>query len=244
MLEASYLADFAHYEVDTYGSEDLEDQAFNFRDTKQGLNLDFMSYSMFSAAKRDPKALLNEEMMQQLASKAFSLFFQHYVSRNVSLEVGGWAYQPINASLPHDLLPTAGDDPLKPEELQPPSHTNRTAVVKISRQVEMLQTSPIAVWLSVSILAWLITTALVIAVVQRTQLKRLLRDVECIADVLLLVAGSENLLQLVREKGPFGLVDEGSFVAGLGWFQTRGGDMKWGIEIWEKEHGDHMEDYH
>ncbi|KKY13809.1 hypothetical protein UCDDS831_g08634 [Diplodia seriata] len=164
-----------------YGYEDLNDMTFNFRDPKQGLNLDFTSYAMFSLAKKDPKALLNASAMEALANKTFSTFFQHFVSSNLSMDAGSWVYQPIGAQLPPDTGPlqwngnlTVVDRP-DPHPLPP---TNRTAVVEVSTPVEMLRTNAVAVWLSVAILIWLVGTTVLVAIVQKSRSKRLLRNVE------------------------------------------------------------------
>lgn len=73
------------------------------------------------------------------------------------------------------------------------------------------------------------------AFVQRRHLRGLIRNVECLRDVLVLVGRSEKLLQLVREKGEEALRenDDGGLMTKLGWFESRDGDMRWGIELVE-----------
>lgn len=83
--------------------EDLDDQAFNIRDSEKGLNLDFMTYSMYMKARQDPTAFTNVSALEDFAQKTFSTFFRNFVSSNVSLMTGSWAYQPINATLPAEL---------------------------------------------------------------------------------------------------------------------------------------------
>lgn len=62
----------------------------------------------------------------------------------------------------------------------------------------------------------------------------MIRNVECLGDVLVLVGRSEKLLQLVREKGVEALrEDDGGLMTKLGWFESKDGDMRWGIELVE-----------
>ncbi|KAL1624840.1 hypothetical protein SLS54_003562 [Diplodia seriata] len=221
-----------------YGYEDLNDMTFNFRDPKQGLNLDFTSYAMFSLANKDPKALLNASAMEALANKTFSTFFQHFVSSNLSMDAGSWVYQPIGAQLPPDTGPLQRNDgnlAVDRPDPHPIPPTNRTAVAEVSTPVEMLRTNAVAVWLSVAILIWLVGTTVLVAIVQKSRSKRLLRNVECVADVLVLVAGSRNLLRLVREQGIEAFEGKGRFVARLGWFEGSDGEARWGVEVFEKD---------
>lgn len=60
------------------------------------------------------------------------------------------------------------------------------------------------------------------------------RHVECLADVLLMVAGSDGLLQLVHERGVEGL-KKSDVITRLGWFRDRRGIVRWGIEIVDAE---------
>jgi hypothetical protein len=77
--------------------EALEDNVFNIRNNLTGLNLDFMSYASYVRAGRDAAALLDQDTLIRHSKETFTLFFQHYVSKSVSLKDGGWAFQPIGA---------------------------------------------------------------------------------------------------------------------------------------------------
>lgn len=205
--------------------------------------MDFMTYAMYMLGGADPEALLEISTLERTAEKTFQTFFQHYVSTNVSMEKGSWVYQAINSSLPSDLGevislqlgPGGNSTEIKASDYQdnlhPVSSTNRTAIATISTRIEVLQMQPTAVWLSLAILTWLIATLVILAAGQRTYLKGLKNNVECIADVLTLVAGSERLLQLVRERGIEGLKDEDLTMTRLGWFQDVRGEWQWGIEV-------------
>lgn len=215
--------------------EILEDRTFNIRDTEHGLNLDLMSYAMYSLVDEDPIALLDAETMEATAQKTFTTFFQHFVSSNVPFETGGWAYQPINYTLPQCLwnftAPSTCKDPIR----WPISHTNRTTTAEISTEIVLLKTNPAAVWLSVAILVWLIATTVVIAAVQRRYLKNLKGDVACVADTLALVAGSDKLLKLLQDRREGRFEENDGIKTRLGWFKDREGQSRWGIEVVDRE---------
>lgn len=248
ILQAADLSEIGGSQIDGYQTENLQDMTFNIRDQTQGLNLDFMTYSMYTLANKDPEALLDLATFKILAEKTFSTFFQHYVSSNVSMDSGSWAYQTINASLPADLGPGidihTGNGSESQEPLQFPSNTSRTATVQVSRRVELLQMNAAAVWLSVAILIWLIATTVIIAAAQRRYSRSLIRNVECVADVLVLIAGSENLLRVVQEKGFEGLKRDGDqLMTRLGWFEGSDGEVRWGVEVVGRDYSDRSGGY-
>lgn len=182
--------------------EDLEDNTFTFRDPSHGLNMDFMTYSMYAMAGKDPTALLDASLLQNLTQTTLSTFFRHYVSNNLSMTAGGSAYQPINASLPEGMVPPwnkSANTYMDPAP-RPVSNTSRTAMAEVHTRIEVLEMNAVAVWLSTAILVWLVATTIVVAVLQRGYLKNLDRDIECVGDVLVLVAGSERLLDLARKR--------------------------------------------
>lgn len=203
-----------------------------------GLNVDFMTHAMYRMANKDPKALLNVSTLQRLAETTFSTFFQHYVSSNVSMEKGSWAYQRTNAGLSPDfglaMNTTTGNASAEQEVWHPISHANRTVVAQVITPIELLRVDLTAVWHSSGILVWLLVSAVIVAGMQRRYFKGMVRNVECMADVLVLVAGLERLLRVLREKG----VDElkrgdEKYSARLGWFIDSNGRMRWGVEIAE-----------
>ncbi|KAF2137414.1 uncharacterized protein K452DRAFT_361940 [Aplosporella prunicola CBS 121167] len=238
MLGASDLDNFLDRHDLFRDQENLRDKTYNFRDTTRGLNLDFMTYSMYSMANEDPTALLDAPTMAKLGQKTFSTFFQHFVSNNVSMETGSWAYQKINESLPSTLGETLGstkNGTRYKDVLHPISNTNITTDVRISASIEVLQMNSTAVWISVAILIWLIGTTLVIAAMQRRYSKNMLRDVECMADVLILVAGSDKLLQLLRQRDWEELKKDHSIRTKLGFFEGSDGRQRWGIEVVDED---------
>src|SRR5438045_3367785 len=94
--------------VHAWGSENLDVKTFNFR--TQGLNVDFMSYAMYSLVGEDAEALLDLAILQSCAQRVFSTFFQHFVSSNVTSD-GSWAFQRIGERLPQDLGPIINVSP-------------------------------------------------------------------------------------------------------------------------------------
>ncbi|KAI4711764.1 hypothetical protein J4E89_003206 [Alternaria sp. Ai002NY15] len=83
--------------------ESLRDNAFIMRDAETGMNMDLMTYSMYSLANKDPQALLDYATLVTHANHTFQTFFQHFISNGLSLEQGGWGYQKIGDNSTHAL---------------------------------------------------------------------------------------------------------------------------------------------
>lgn len=240
MLTAANTLNLAGDRVIGFTTENTDDNTYTIRDETNGLNMDFMTYSMYSLAGKDPSALIDPDTFSKYASQTFSTFFQHFASNNVSLETGSWAYQPINASLPHDLAPAIDDifmpssEPAATQDvIHPISHTNRTVTARATRRVELLRMNEVAVWLSIGILGWLILTTAVVALLQRRFLGRMMRNIQCMGDVLVLIAGSENLIRIVKEiqTGQISAANTRDMRTRLGWFLDQNGEVRWGIEL-------------
>lgn len=241
LLKASRLGNLKN--IDTHSFRDneiLTDNVFNIRNNVTGLTLDFMSYAAYVKAGRNPEAFLDKDFMIQSTKDMFTMFFQHYVSSTVSLKTGGWAYQPIGANLNelgavvNGSFPQFNPDgtPAKKLDQLPAQNTNRTGTATMSTRVEVLRMNQRAVYLCVGLLAWLALTTIIVAALQRWYFGELRRNVETIADVLVLVAGSERLLAAVNKYGAEGLLNS-NVKTRLGWFRTDDGRMRWGIEIVE-----------
>lgn len=231
-----------------YTEEELNDNTYNIRDEINGLNMDFMTYAMYTMAGKDATNMLDPDTFETLAQKTFTTFFQHFVNNELSMQTGGWAYQKINASLPKELGPALdivhnylpGTKASKHQDVMHPiSHTNRTVEARLTRRVELLQMNSVAVWLSISIMAWLIITTVVVALLQKRYFGSLVRNVECLGDVLVLIAGSTNLLQVVREIQAGRLLPESyeHLRTKLGWFVDEDGGLRWGVEM-EESYGE------
>jgi hypothetical protein len=210
--------------------EDINDNTYNFREP--GLNMDYMSYSMLSLANNDRTALLDPNRLVSLAQRTFTTFFQHFASSGVSVDGdGGWVYQRVNASLPSDLMPPYDYLNITVAPTKSSGLTKPVVSVQVTRPVEMLHMSPIAVWLSISILAWLLVTTVLIMVVKKRYFSPLRRGVNTFADIAIMVASSERYLSLAKERGMAELQDKKDFSTRLGWFWTSSGEARWGIEL-------------
>jgi hypothetical protein len=114
-------------------------------------------------------------------------------------------------------------------------NTSKTITATLSTRVEMLHINPVAFWIATSILIWLIIVIIIFASVQRKYYGGMMRNVECVADVLVLIAGSERLLAVIKEKGIDTILKENKILTRLGWFRDPDGMMRWRIELVEDE---------
>jgi hypothetical protein len=87
-----------------------------------------------------------------------------------------------------------------------------------------------ATYLSTAILIWLIFTTLLVTGLQRRYTRFMNRDVQLIADMLVLIAGSDNLLELMENEGVESKKSDNVRTM-LGWFRDRSGEVRWGIEV-------------
>ena len=183
--------------------EDLNDKTFNFR--LPGLNLDYMSYAMFSLVQKNPQALLDLTTLHRVANEVFSTFFQHYASNNVSLTDGGRVFQPIGASLPFGLPPivnfsTNQASSYQDSNIRPPTNLNNTIEATIHYPVNELIMSPTAVYLCLAILTLLTGIASLVYFFPHNaaQFKNLPRDMETLASIIALVYDSPKLQEWVQ----------------------------------------------
>jgi hypothetical protein len=68
----------------------------------------------------------------------------------------------------------------------------------------------------------------------KSYLRPLQRNINCVADVMVLLAGSERFLQLVQVRGVEDLGHNEQLAIKLGWFETKSGETRWGIELVEE----------
>jgi hypothetical protein len=212
-------------------AQNLANNAFIFRDPKNGINMDLMAYSMYTLANKDPEALLNYTTLVTNADRTFQTFFQYFVNSEVSLTKGGYAYQPISDNSLKALgRPIDQYGAFIEDHTFPVLSPNRTVTATVSHRIRVLNMNAIATYLSAAILIWLIFTTVVVAFLQRKYTSSMIRDVELIADMLVLVAGSDNFLQLVQERG-VALKGDAELKTMLGWFKDRNGEVRWGVEV-------------
>lgn len=110
------------------------------------------------------------------------------------------------------------------------------ARVDVRREVEILRMSTIAAIICMSILAYLIITTVVLVIATRRYNKLLPVEINSVADVAVLVAGSDRLLELARQRGlghDRQLKSDPESLAKLGWFNGADGELRWGIELVE-----------
>ncbi|KAH7070940.1 hypothetical protein FB567DRAFT_211696 [Paraphoma chrysanthemicola] len=211
--------------------EETSQNAFVFRDAKNGINLDLMTYSMFTLAGQDPEALLNFTTLATTADQTFQTFFQQFVNSELSLSKGGYAYQPIGDNTMESLGPSIdANGTLIAEKRFPVLNTNRTITASVSHRIRVLHMNTTATYLSTAILIWLIFTTITVLCLQRKYTSFMHRDVQLIADMLVLVAGSDNFLALVADKGVH-LKRNRDIKTMLGWFRDTDGHIRWGVEV-------------
>jgi hypothetical protein len=207
-------------------TESLDDQTFNIR--KPGLNLDYMSYSMFSLVDFDPTALLDPATMERTAQQTFSTFFQHFASSSVTTTDGGWAFQKLDERLPADLTDVAS-----PAMVDPPANPRAGEMVNVEvmQPVEVLRMSRTAAAIALAVLLWLMVSTIALACASGTYKRRLRWRVETIADVLAMVTGSERLITMLEERGLREMKYDPDAMATLADFTTEGGTVRWGVEL-------------
>lgn len=207
------------------------DNAFVIRDREHGLNMDLMTYSMYALAAKDTQALLNYTTLTRHANRTFQTFFQYFVANGMSLSKGGLVYQSIDdRSLEGLGRPVDVNGIALPARQYPVPDTNHTTEAWVSNRIQILHMNPIATYLTLAILVWLIGTTAVVTCLQRRYMSGMVRDVRLIADVLVLLAGSNNFLSLMHEKG-ISLEQDKNVRTMLGWFKDRDGQTRWGIEV-------------
>lgn len=236
-------------------SENVHDQAFNLRGP--GLNVDYMSYAMLSLANGSHEALLDPLVLESTAQRTFEVMFQHFAHSNIDMESGGNVYQSPSESLPADIDgPTTTATATATATASSKTRNRRqensklassaagatasatdisdTGRVDVRSEVEILRMSTTAAIVCMSILAYLIVTSVILVIATRRYNKLLPVEINSIADVAVLVAGSERLLELARQRGlrhNRQLKNDPESLAKLGWFNGADGELRWGIEL-------------
>ena len=211
--------------------EDLNANAFVIRDQNNGISMDMMTYSMYTLAEKNPDALLNFTTLATYADRTFQTFFQHFVNSELSLRKGGLAYQPVNDNSMSSLGRSINENGTAIEEKKfPVLKSKRTITASVSHRIRVLHMNTTATYLSTAILIWLIFTTLIVVCLQRKYTSFMNRDVQLIADMLVLIAGSDNFLELIAEKG-VELKKNKDIKTMLGWFKDRDGQVRWGVEV-------------
>lgn len=225
----------------TFYPESLDDRSFSFR--IKGLNTDFMTYFMLALANYSKEALLSPETFMSLANQTFGVFFKHFVT-------GGNAYQPIGEKFPWSLGPVIEDyDDYTTVQDQGflgsrNSRLAHTPTVNVTFQipVEQLVMSPTAVYLCLSLLAFLMIVTVVMYTFSHEHYKKLPRNVDTLANTLAFVHGSEQLLAWAANAPPIKPWYKAVFSRGpgseaardlfqVGPFRGFDGSKRWGVEL-------------
>ncbi|KAI1388600.1 uncharacterized protein F4822DRAFT_251261 [Hypoxylon trugodes] len=214
----------SEYIIYTRASEDNIQQTYSIREP--GLNVDLMTYSMLALANNDHEALLNLDTLRHTAQRTFSAMFQNFASKNVSFENGGYVFQSLNEN---PLIHVNGVTLENSTVPKPP--VNTTINLHVSRPAELLQMSKPAAWICMIILGYLVIVSIVLTIASRRYTKMLIRKLDSIADIAVLVAGSEKLLKLARSKSLQELKNDHVTRAKLDWFTGADGMLRWGIEL-------------
>jgi hypothetical protein len=209
LLGASSNSPFVEYQgyYQPFDFENLDDERFNIRDTRRGLNMDFMSYANLFKVDMDPLTLLDPDTLLNHTQHTFQTFFQHYASQTKWLDGSMMAYETRDD----------GGDKLD---------------VIITERIQTLVMVPAATWLSVAIIFILMCILIFLTRTLKTLYPRTVmeRNVECLADLLLLIENSEEFLGYA-EKYNVHELKHSTLLTKLGWFVDSSGVAKWGIEV-------------
>jgi hypothetical protein len=209
LLGASSISPFVQYQGydQPFDFENLDDERFNIRDTRRGLNMDFMSYANLFKVKMNPLALLDPDTMLNHTQHTFQTFFQHYASQTKWLDGSMMAYETKD---------NGGDK----------------VDVIITERIRTLVMVPAATWLSLTIIFILMSILILLIGTLRILYPCTImeRNIECLADTLLLIENSEEFLGYAGKYNVHEL-KHSTLCTKLGWFIDSSGVAKWGIEV-------------
>lgn len=244
--------DFLYYTM-------ADSSAYTILDKDMGMNFDLMSYMSYKRLQRnDPAALLDEKTLLEQSQATFSLLFKHFVSSGSSSDMGGWVYQKFGSKLvvgprtigyydsfnwgtpfplPNQSFLPSGDPAPRFQDVQS-RYASQNTTATLTTPVETLGINGMAFWVATGILISLTTIMIAFIIMRQSYLGGIIRDVECIADIIVLIAGGERLLALVQEKGIDDLIKEDKLYIRLGWFEDADGKKRWGIELAEDDNSE------
>ncbi|KAF3048700.1 hypothetical protein E8E11_007746 [Didymella keratinophila] len=190
--------------------ENLAAERFALRDTDKGTNMDYMSYANYVLANKDPTALLNSTLLQQHSEKTFQTFFKHFVT-GANRTYGGEGSASRAAYEYHEAY-------WAQNEIFDGINTER---------IEVLSMNKVATWLSLTILFLLMIILIILIVSLQVVYPRtsMLRHVECLADILAMIAGSDELVRWVNKIGVEGM-ERAGIKTRLGWFRDKRGVVR------------------
>jgi hypothetical protein len=196
--------------------ENLDAERFTLRDADKGTNMDYMSYSIFFLVGQDPNALLNASILQKYSEQTFQTFFKYFATK------ANWTH--------------AGDSRIYRAAYEEAPYLSYSEWERfnniVTERIEVLNMNKEATWLSMTILFLLMIILVILLIVFQVVYPptSMLRHMECLADVLAMVAGSDELVRLVDEIGVKGMQKAG-IKARLGWFRDKRGTVRWCIDV-------------
>jgi hypothetical protein len=169
--------------------------------------MDFMSYSNLYQANMDPLALLDPDTLMNYTQHTSQTFFQHYASQTKWTDGSMMAYE-------------ARED--GSEEIK----------VTITERIETLGMVSSARWLSLVIIFILMLIMVIrIATLKIAYPRNIMEyNIECLADSLLLIENSKELLECA-EKYSMDELKRSALYSRLDWFIDAIGVPRWGIEV-------------
>jgi hypothetical protein len=228
-----------------YGDEVLNERLFVFR--QPGLNVDLMSFAIWSLLGGDISKLLDPEILSETANKVFATFFQHFVSDTSG--GGGRAFQTLDYSLPTDLQPAinqTGSTLTAYQDHNSSTPVSPTLSAVISRPIYKLDMSLVAVAICLGVLVFVTMISLFITVVYRHYFKALPRDVDTLASILAMVYDSPKMQHWIAERDRAEVLGLRSkkkkknrdfeLRAMIGYFEGIESTTRWGIELVDAEH--------
>jgi hypothetical protein len=223
LLTAPHIIESPRYSSELVFNRTLEDLGsgrFTIRDTDKGLNMDFLSYSNYILVDKDATALLDHKILLKYSEKTLQTFFKHFAA------TAKWTYDYDDSSAAYADFSV---------EYEVGFYSSEKANGTASKHVEVLTMNKVATWLSLTIVFLLMIILIVLIVSLQIVYPRtsMLRQVECLADVLAMVAGSDKLIRLINEVGVEGMEKIGVETR-LGWFRDKRGNVRWGVEIVEQ----------
>jgi hypothetical protein len=212
----------------------ISDRTFSF--SLPDLSADFMSYTSLAISGNNISALLDPATLGNVSSTVFSLFFKNFAQTNVPandalLMDGAWGFQPLGATLPSDLGPILGSDPIiKLQNSISPSNTNASTQGVLSTEVENMVINHTVAILCLCILSIFIVTVVGISAYRGKYLQGLPRSLDSVGSVLGLVYGSERLLRQAIESVNKSEQYAERKMLKMGWFDV-GQKRRWGVEV-------------
>jgi hypothetical protein len=163
--------------------------------------MDFMSRSNFFLAGDNAASLLNTSTLVQHSQNTFQTFFKHFAARG-NRDGNSLFWDDVDSRIDGTVV----------------------------QRMPVLKMNETATWLSIAIISLLIATLFVVVITLQVGnlVSSMQHPIECLADTLMIIAGSDEFVSLLSE----GHLEKISRVqTRLGWFKDVRGVDRWGIEV-------------